>query len=600
MVSLTEGICEKLQSIEANKPSDLLNGSHVVQVISVKPVTSQSGTNPPRYRVILSDGVHFIQAMLATQLNDFIDPEDESKGSLKKNTIIEIQRLGCNVVQNKKLLILIGLGILEQANEKIGNPVSLSSKDAGASPAQGTASTSAAAITSAPVAVAAPPPRQGSSRGSNSSLYLIEGLSPYQNNWKIKARVVQKSDIKTYSNARGEGKLFNVTLMDDSGEIRGTAFNAVCDKLYDKLQEGKVFYISKARVNLAKKKWSNVNNDYELDLNNNTEVEECLETSGLPQIKYNFVTFDKLQERQKDSTCDVIGVVHEATDLQHLQSKAGKDLIKRELTLVDRSGCSVRMTLWSKEAESYSPVEPHPVVAFRGVKVSDFGGRSLGMGFNSLMFINPETEECFTLKGWYDTEGHKLQFKAQSGPGGSMSGVGPINRNEFKTLFDVKESGLGMNDQGAFFATRATIMHIKDNPLVYPGCRSETCNKKVVEINDSWRCEKCDKSFDKPEYRYLLYMAVADCSAQAWLSGFNDAGNIVFGMTADQLVEIRDRDPSLFSSMMQKALGQTLNFTCRAKQDTYNEQTRVRYGITRIVPLNYKEECRLLRDALLA
>ena len=62
--------------------------------------------------------------------------------------------------------------------------------------------------------------------------------------------------------------------MDETGEIRGTAFNLAVDQLYDKLQEGKVYYISKARVNLAKKKFNNVPNDYELALEKNTEVEE--------------------------------------------------------------------------------------------------------------------------------------------------------------------------------------------------------------------------------------------------------------------------------------------------------------------------------------
>lgn len=62
--------------------------------------------------------------------------------------------------------------------------------------------------------------------------------------------------------------------MDETGEIKATAFNAVADELYPKLQQGKVYFISKAKVNLAKKKFSNLNNDYELGLERNTEVEE--------------------------------------------------------------------------------------------------------------------------------------------------------------------------------------------------------------------------------------------------------------------------------------------------------------------------------------
>lgn len=80
--------------------------------------------------------------------------------------------------------------------------------------------------------------------------------------------------MKTYSNQKGDGQLFNVTLMDETGEIRATAFNAVAIALYDKLQEGKVYYISRARVNIAKKQFSHLSNEYELGFEKNTEIDE--------------------------------------------------------------------------------------------------------------------------------------------------------------------------------------------------------------------------------------------------------------------------------------------------------------------------------------
>lgn len=81
-----------------------------------------------------------------------------------------------------------------------------------------------------------------------------------------------KSDIKHWSNARGEGKLFNVTLVDETGEIRATGFNQQVDQFYDMLQDGKAYYVSKARVNIAKKQFNNTNNEYELSLGNETEI----------------------------------------------------------------------------------------------------------------------------------------------------------------------------------------------------------------------------------------------------------------------------------------------------------------------------------------
>jgi replication factor A1 len=185
--------------------------------------------------------------------------------------------------ETRRLVIILALRVLGHPAEKIGDPQQM---DTSSDQAVDSLQNPAPSVPAVPVA-AAPTPATSVQTASTSrpqaparnarfgNIYPIEGLSPYQNSWTIKARVSQKSDIKTWSNARGEGKLFNVTLLDDSGEIRATGFNLVCDELYPRLEEGKVYYISKARVNLAKKKFSNVNNDYELGFERNTEVEEA-------------------------------------------------------------------------------------------------------------------------------------------------------------------------------------------------------------------------------------------------------------------------------------------------------------------------------------
>lgn len=64
----------------------------------------------------------------------------------------------------------------------------------------------------------------------------ISSLSPYQNKWVIKARVIAKPAIRTWSNAKGDGKLFSFDLMDESGSIRATVFQHLVDKYYDMIQ----------------------------------------------------------------------------------------------------------------------------------------------------------------------------------------------------------------------------------------------------------------------------------------------------------------------------------------------------------------------------
>lgn len=79
-------------------------------------------------------------------------------------------------------------------------------------------------------------------------------------------------------------------------------------------------------------------------------------------------------------------------------------MTKRELVLVDSSQKQVRLTLWGRQAENFALAgedgTQNPVIAFKGVKVGDFGGRSLSMIGSSSMVADPDIEEAHSLRGW--------------------------------------------------------------------------------------------------------------------------------------------------------------------------------------------------------
>ena len=104
------------------------------------------------------------------------------------------------------------------------------------------------------------------------------------------------------------------------GEIKATGFNEACDNLYSIFEEGKVYYISKARVNIAKKQFSNLTNEYEIMFENSTEVSlvrlsstltssqranasfgQCEDQESAPQVKYNFIEIGNLADQDRKS-----------------------------------------------------------------------------------------------------------------------------------------------------------------------------------------------------------------------------------------------------------------------------------------------------------
>ncbi|CAE6450332.1 unnamed protein product [Rhizoctonia solani] len=597
---LTSGALTRLMTSEFT-PDAIGDFQPILQLLSVKKVNSGGGSD--RYRLVYSDGEYHCQSMLATKLNEYFVGQD-----FAPKCIFKLTRCAMNLVQNKRLIITLGIEKVQDYSEKIGNPVNFDKAEnqPGAGP-------SAMDVDPAPTT---PAPSKAAPSGSTSGaatntlppgfapLHPIEALSPYSNKWTIRARVTQKSDIRTWSNQRGEGKLFSVNLMDETGEIRATGFNEVVDNLYPKLEEGKVYWFSKARVQLAKKQFSNLSNDYELALERQTEAILCEDESAVPKVQFNFIDLSQLESVEKDAVIDVLGVVTEVKALDTINVKStGKTASKRDVTLVDKSGSSVRMTIWGKQAETFQ-AENNPVIAFKGVKVGDFGGRTLSLVSSSTMTFHPDFPEAHALQGWYSSEGHAQSFKSQStgGMGAGGGGGGSINRSEMKTLQSVKDENLGMNDEGKadFFTTRATIIHIKADNIMYPACGSDNCSKKVTEVHDGWHCEKCAKTFPKPSYRYIMSLSVADYTQTAWLQVFNDPGELILGMTASELHELKEENEASYTAAIEKATSQPWIFQCRAQQSTYQDQTRVRYGVNRAHKIDYAQESRVLLEAIKA
>ncbi|KAI9686110.1 MAG: Replication factor A protein 1 [Bogoriella megaspora] len=545
----------------------------IVQCLQVKPTPNAQG-GPERFRVVFSDINNFIQSMIATMLD---------------------------------------LDVLEEYGEydKIGQPVGfeeIKTEDGPQQPQQQPGNISgnnfygnrpqqqptpthsnAPARTNGPSAMSA----------SHANLYPIEALSPYQHKWSIKVRCTNKSDIKKWHNRNGEGKLFNVTFLDQTGEIRATGFNDQCDTLYDVFQEGQIYYISTpCRVQMAKKQYSNVNNDYELTFERDTVVEKAEDQDDVPQVRYNFTSIGDLQNVEKDTLIDTIGILKEVGEVSQIVSKTtSKPFEKRELNIVDNTGYSVRLTIWGSSATSFDAPE-ESVVAFKGVKVGDFGGRSLSLLSSGSMSVNPDIDDAHRLKGWYDAAGRYDNYSTHQSALSSTTGSG--RNQQYKTIQQIKEENIGMGEETEYFTLKGTVVFVRQESFSYPACLSEGCNKKVIEEDPGqWRCVRCEKVHPKPQYRYIISVNVSDHTGQLWISGFDDAGKLIMGMSADDLQEIVESgDEAKKRDVFQEASCNNYVFRCRAKMENYADQTKVRYNIMNISPVNYSSEANRLAEII--
>jgi replication factor A1 len=588
--------------------------------------------------------------MLGSQLNHMVRDK-----KIETNALIRLEEFMNNNIQGRTVIIVLKMTILENSPaDRIGNPIDLekageipapavtakplynSTNGAGASSgggyqaetkaepnnnSYGNNNNSSSNNSSSPgsnpygarsMHTAAPIVRAPAASASH--VTPIAQLNMYQNKWVIRARLTAKSDVRTWSNAKGEGSLFSVEMLDSSGfDVRGTFFKEGVDKWYNILEVGKVYTFTGGRLKVANMQWNTCKSNFEITFDQNSEIHLDNDNGDISAQNYEFCKIAELEAVEANKNVDVLAIVKMVGDpVTIISKKSGNELTKCDLTLVDDSEVEVNLTLWGDKAtRAPNDYAGTPVVAFRRARVSDYGGKSLSGGDG--IDINPDVPEARNLQGWWTKSGSSGSA-ARSLSSSIGGGAGKIDSlSERKDIAAIKNENLGYTnpDKPDWLSFKATITFVKkdkEGGAWYPACANsgEPCKNrfKVTQTTDGqWYCDKCQGTYQNCIRRWIFSGVVEDGTSSTWVSFFNEQAETLFASaTADEVYNKtysgEGHDQDAYDSYFARASFTEYIFKCKVKQEMVNEESRVKTSVYSLHPVDYLKESKDLLAAI--
>ncbi|CAB4064863.1 RFA1 [Lepeophtheirus salmonis] len=484
--SLTPGVVSKI--LKDGDGDGILSSEEVyVQVLGTKVISSEE----KKYRLCISDGVHRTSTVLfRPQSLTLTNPP-------QNNSIINIgnKRSYVEIIRGRTAWFINSFKVISSPSEQIGSPINFS---------QSIATPEASCDTERKVSIP---------------------------NTPVKRPLTDKDDgtLRKWSNSRGEGVVFNVTLQDVSGEILATGFNETAKKLFPILVEGKAFCISGAQIKAVKdRRYNSTGHNYEMGLTEHTVVV--------------YLWMIHIADKVSNDVVNVVGIVVSFGSIQEISvSQGARTVLKRDMTLRDNSGecnggSTVNVTLWDAKTnidDGKIEVEKS-IIALRNAKIRINQVAQPINIFACLKFAVYITE----------IKRDKLMFKACETCHKKVSETTKNNTN---------------GDQ-------------------------EISEKVYI-------CRSCNTHSNHFIWRYILNVGLADFSGHNWATVFDLVAFKMFGgMHATDLNNIMENNFNEFNQHIHSCQYNRWWLKIKAKVETWQKATRLKLIVIDCEKVNNKSE----------
>lgn len=422
----------------------------------------------------------------------------------------------------------------------------------------------------------------------------INSLSSFTKEICIKARVTKKMPMKTFQKQGGkQGSVFGFNIIDDMGEeLPVSAFNQVCERFHNIIEENAVYEISGGYIKINDKKYSTIKSEYKLFLDDKTQIKQLQDDGKINRVNFKFIKIGDLPGIEQYSAVDLRAMVVEIGEKTVIRTKKNEERDVRKIQIGDSTGYKVEVSIWG--AKSDYNFDTNTVYGFKCLKVNNYKGKSLNLGDESQIMELDDKEAMNEKMECSNLDGNFKPLPVEKMDQG-LETIYPV-----KSIKEIIEMLDATDDEKYKFPlckVKANIAQVNMNERsYYIGCPD--CKKKIAE-NDS-ECPFCKKTFAAPTSYYSLNIRLKDHSGDFYCDVLGAIGQRVMGMNCDEFRElINSGDEEKQKSLARQVESQTSWFIVSPKINVYNDIKRKRYSIMRVLEVDAQKNAEYIIDAFM-
>ena len=433
---------------------------------------------------------------------------------------------------------------------------------------------------------------EGSSQDNNansndyfddSGCTLISSLTTFSTNARLYLKCKVKNPVRNFvaKSTKKDCILQSYIFTDTKGdEIQATAFNKSVESLSKLIQEGGIYEIRKANIQLAERAFNATKCDYRLVFNESAQITKAPDNGKFSGVKFSIIPLEQIVDFPIGKIIDVFGFVLDDKGFQEITTKNEKIIKMQKLIIGDDTFSRIELTLWEPFGSADINYSLGDLIAVKNCRIREFNGKKQLSTTDSTEVkrsLDPESDS--RLRKFYDEHQNENEYKDIQGEmissGAIKSPAELVFIKDIQNTFDIEMD----NKDRPVFEINATVTKINHSERnFYKGCVK--CHKKM----DTDVCTYCSCT-DKKIFM-TLSVNVRDATSFFWIDMFGELAEKFLGIKGEDYENLIKNGGTVEENeglipINDRIEYHTFSFIGKVRENIYNETKRYRFSVFR-------------------